>query len=86
MKLKTIYRCQECGQATPKWAGKCPSCGGWNTLVEEAEEVLTKASAKSRGLTDFSEPPVKLSEARAMKVNTPLPASPSWTARWAAGW
>ena len=68
MKLKTIYRCQECGQASPKWAGKCPSCGGWNTLVEEAEEVLTKASAKSRGLTDFSEPPVKLSEARAMKV------------------
>ncbi len=68
MKLKTIYRCQECGQAHAKWAGKCSSCGGWNTLVEEAEEVLSKASAKSRGLTDFSEPPVKLSEARAMKA------------------
>ncbi|HAN05454.1 MAG TPA: DNA repair protein RadA [Elusimicrobia bacterium] len=67
MKLKTIYRCQECGQASPKWAGKCPGCGGWNTLVEEAEEVLTRAAAKARGLTDFSEPAVKLSEARAMK-------------------
>ncbi len=68
MKLKTIYRCQQCGQASPKWAGQCAGCGGWNTYVEEAEEVLTKAAAKARGLTDFSEPPVKLSEARAMKA------------------
>jgi len=68
MKLRTIYRCQQCGQASPKWAGQCTGCGGWNTLVEEAEEVLTKAAAKARGLTDFSEAPVKLSEARAMKA------------------
>ncbi len=68
MKLRTVYRCQQCGQAYPKWAGKCASCGGWNTLAEEAEEVMTKAAARSRGLTDFSEPPVKLSEARAMKA------------------
>ena len=68
MRLKTIYRCQQCGQSSPKWGGQCSACGGWNTLVEEAEEVLTKAAAKARGLTDFSEPPVKLSEARAMKA------------------
>jgi len=68
MKLKTVYRCQQCAQTTPKWAGRCSACGGWNTLVEEAEEVLTKAAEKARGLTDFSEPPVKLSEARAMKT------------------
>ena len=68
MKLRTIYRCQQCGQSSPKWAGQCPACGAWNTLVEEAEQVLTKAAAAARGLTDFSEPPVKLSEARAMKA------------------
>ena len=68
MKLRTVYRCQQCAQTTPKWAGKCSACGGWNTLGEEAEEVLTKAAEKARGLTDFSEPPVKLSEARAMKA------------------
>lgn len=68
MKLKTIYRCQECGQAQPKWAGQCSACSGWNTLVEEAEQVLSKAASAARGLTDFSEPPVKLSEARAMKA------------------
>ena len=68
MKLKTIYRCQQCGQASPKWAGQCPGCGGWNSLIEEAEQVLSKAAAAARGLTDFSEAPVKLSEARAMKA------------------
>ncbi len=68
MKLKTVYRCQQCGQASMKWAGQCPGCGAWNTMVEEAEEVLSKKAAASRGLTDFSEAPVKLSEARAMKA------------------
>jgi len=31
----TAYVCQECGSSTPQWAGKCPGCGAWNTLVEE---------------------------------------------------
>ena len=34
-KTKTVYICQNCGFDTPKWAGKCPSCGEWNTFVEE---------------------------------------------------
>lgn len=34
-KLKTSYFCQSCGQQAPKWLGKCPSCGEWNTFVEE---------------------------------------------------
>jgi lipopolysaccharide biosynthesis regulator YciM len=32
--VKTTYLCQQCGSASPKWAGQCPSCGAWNTLVE----------------------------------------------------
>ncbi|OLC53269.1 MAG: DNA repair protein RadA [Chloroflexi bacterium 13_1_40CM_4_68_4] len=32
---KTAFVCQQCGNAAPKWAGRCPGCGGWNTLVEE---------------------------------------------------
>ena len=31
---RTTYLCQQCGAASPKWAGQCPSCEGWNTLVE----------------------------------------------------
>lgn len=34
-KEKTVYVCTNCGQESPKWAGKCPSCGQWNTFVEE---------------------------------------------------
>lgn len=42
---KTKYVCQECGQSSDKWLGKCPSCGAWNTFVEEFVEkpVATKA-------------------------------------------
>ncbi|MGH2382005.1 MAG: DNA repair protein RadA [Candidatus Limnocylindria bacterium] len=32
--VKTTYLCQQCGAASPKWAGQCPSCDAWNTLVE----------------------------------------------------
>lgn len=35
-KAKTLYICQECGQESVRWLGKCPGCGNWNTLVEEA--------------------------------------------------
>lgn len=34
-KVKTSYFCQQCGHESPKWLGKCPSCGSWNTFVEE---------------------------------------------------
>jgi len=34
MKSKTTYICSECAYQTAKWMGKCPSCGGWNTLQE----------------------------------------------------
>lgn len=35
MKQKTAFFCQNCGHESPKWAGKCPNCGQWNTFVEE---------------------------------------------------
>ncbi|MBQ7085667.1 MAG: DNA repair protein RadA [Anaerotignum sp.] len=38
MKIKTVYKCTNCGYKSPKWAGKCPDCGEWNTF-EEAEEA-----------------------------------------------
>ena len=34
-KEKTIFLCNDCGYESPKWAGKCPSCGAWNSLVEK---------------------------------------------------
>jgi len=38
MKDKTVFICQNCGMHSPKWMGKCPQCGEWETFVEEVEE------------------------------------------------
>lgn len=45
-KTKTIYTCTECGESTIAWAGKCPSCGAWNSLVEEVVEKNSKNKAQ----------------------------------------
>ncbi|MBI4685195.1 MAG: DNA repair protein RadA [Nitrospirae bacterium] len=37
-KIKTFFQCQACGYVSPKWVGKCPDCGEWNTIVEEKKE------------------------------------------------
>lgn len=38
MKVKTLFYCTECGNETPKWQGKCPACGAWNSIVERPPE------------------------------------------------
>ena len=43
-KVKKAYFCRECGFEAPKWLGKCPACGEWNTF---AEEVIAKSSSAS---------------------------------------
>ena len=51
MKSKTVFFCTECGNETPKWAGRCASCGTWNTLVEAAAEKKAKGqSSRISGL------------------------------------
>jgi DNA repair protein RadA/Sms len=44
-KTKSAFFCQQCGYETPKWTGKCPSCGAWNSFVEEIVERETKQKA-----------------------------------------
>ena len=36
-KVRTIYRCGDCGATAPKWAGRCPGCAAWNSLIEEVD-------------------------------------------------
>lgn len=42
LKSKSVYFCQACGHQSPKWLGRCPSCGEWNTFVEEVLQKETK--------------------------------------------
>jgi len=48
-KTKTLYFCQSCGHESAKWMGKCPSCGTWNSFVEE---VVAKTEQKSAWKSD----------------------------------
>lgn len=42
-KVKSVYVCSECGYESPKWYGKCPSCGEWNTMNEEIKNTSKSA-------------------------------------------
>ena len=39
-KTKTVFYCTECGNETPKWQGRCPACGAWNTMQEHVEKPV----------------------------------------------
>lgn len=62
-KTKRAFVCMECGYDSPKWFGKCPSCGQWNTMAEEIlrEEKPGRAFSLS-GTAQKSRKPVRLSE------------------------
>ena len=49
MKQKTVFLCGDCGYESPKWYGKCPSCGAWNTMSEFKEKPVSAA----RGTNTF---------------------------------
>src|SRR5260370_36676933 len=47
-KAKSVYSCTECGGQSTKWAGQCPHCNAWNTLVEPAVEAIARPGALNR--------------------------------------
>jgi len=52
-KVRTIFSCQKCGAQSPRWIGRCPECGDWNTYAEERE---TQAPKNSRATEKGSSP------------------------------
>ena len=63
MKAKTLFYCTECGNETPKWAGRCSVCGAWNSIVEQPEEkkpagkgrlLANVRTVKAESITDLS--------------------------------
>src|SRR5213082_1708581 len=45
----SIHVCSACGHETARWAGQCPGCGEWNTLVEEARPSAAPRGGRARG-------------------------------------
>ncbi len=54
MKTKTVFACSACGGTTPKWLGKCPHCGQWNTLEEQTVAPEPESSARSSRRTSMN--------------------------------
>src|SRR5438045_3196407 len=58
-----VFACSSCGHETPKWHGRCPGCGEWNTIVEEARPQAGRSRTPARALS-----PVPLSQVQAPAV------------------
>ncbi len=59
-KNKTVFFCTACGNETPKWQGRCPACGAWNTLEEHVEKPVPMG--KGRGPSPAAKRPQRLSQ------------------------
>ena len=66
MKTKSVFFCSNCGAESPKWVGKCPACGEWNTFVEETVAAKPKKSQGylPEGGKTHSITPIKISEVK----------------------
>lgn len=61
-KVKTVWFCRSCGNESPKWMGKCPACGEWNTMVEETVATGRKNSSVSMSVPGSGRKPMPLRE------------------------
>lgn len=61
VKTKSVWFCKSCGNESPKWMGRCPACGEWNTMVEETVATGKKASVADR-VPGAGQKPLPLSE------------------------
>jgi len=54
VKQKTVFACQECGAQSPKWLGRCPECGAWNSMVEERQLPDRATAGAAAGTPRYS--------------------------------
>ena len=50
-RVRTVFVCRDCGAETPRWEGRCPTCGEWNSLDESSSTQAVRGSAERRGAT-----------------------------------
>ena len=71
-KQRSIYVCQSCGATAPKWAGQCPECGEWNTLVESVSDTRRGGYAGSSPVPEV-QTLESISAENAPRVSTGMP-------------
>ncbi len=60
MKSRTVFVCQSCGAQSPKWLGRCPECGEWNSFVEERVAPARPAAGERAGPAVLGGGPARL--------------------------
>ena len=92
-KLKTVYVCSNCGETSPRWMGRCPSCGSWNTMNEDVVAEAPKAGTAAARQAAAARPEgvTSLTARRLSEISTTEEKKPhsdrhfsSWTVCWAA--
>ena len=61
-KTKSVYVCQNCGVSSPKWIGRCPSCGEWNSFVEEIVSKEPTSKIQIAGFETTVQKPVLITD------------------------
>ena len=59
-KTKSVWFCKACGNESPKWMGRCPACGEWNTMVEETVATGKKPSSQISNVPGEGHKPMPL--------------------------
>ena len=70
-KEKSVFFCKSCGNESPKWFGKCPACGEWNTCVEEKEVRSKKSEVRSKMGENIPIPIKDISNAKEQRIVLP---------------
>ncbi len=66
-KIKTVYVCSSCGETSPRWLGRCPSCGEWNTMTED---VVRETKGKSLSAPAASAGAARIAASRLTDIST----------------
>ena len=70
-KEKSVFFCKSCGNESPKWFGKCPACGEWNTCVEEKEARSKKQGVRSKKTEVVPMPIKEITNAEEQRIILP---------------
>lgn len=66
-KIKTVYICSSCGETSPRWLGRCPSCGEWNTMTED---VVRETKGKILSAPSASAGTARITASRLTDIST----------------
>ena len=67
-KIKSVWYCTSCGNESPKWMGRCPACGEWNTMVEEPKAPKASKGAAGGGVAARQRAYIDAADARPMRL------------------